>query len=114
MRASEVTNKPWGNFRQFTLNESSTVKILSINAGEELSLQTHKTREEYWFVIEGYPTITRGEQVFTAHPNDEILIEQGQQHRIAALDNDVLILEIAYGHFDEDDIVRLEDRYDRS
>ena len=114
MKASEVTKKPWGNFRQFTLNQPSTVKILTINVGETLSLQTHTTREEYWYIIQGHPTITKGEELITASPHDEIFIEQGQQHRMAAPQDNVLILEIAYGHFDEEDIVRLEDKYDRS
>ena len=113
MKKSEVTNKPWGEFRQFTLNEKTTVKTLSVNVGEVLSLQTHTTREEYWYVLEGNPQITQGEEIFIANPNDEILIEQGQKHRIAAPTNHVVILEIAHGHFDENDIIRLEDKYDR-
>lgn len=113
MRSSEITKKPWGEFRQFTLNEKSTVKTLSVIIGGELSLQTHSTREEYWFVLQGHPRITQGNQIFDAEPAQEIFIEQGQLHRIAAPHDDVVILEIAFGHFDEDDIVRLEDKYNR-
>lgn len=113
MKKSEVTKKPWGEFRQFTLNEQSTVKTLTVNPGEILSLQTHTTREEYWYVLEGNPEITRGDDIFIASPDEEIFIEQGQKHRIAAPTNKVVILEIAYGFFDEEDIVRLEDKYDR-
>ncbi|MCA9351828.1 phosphomannose isomerase type II C-terminal cupin domain [Patescibacteria group bacterium] len=114
MKASHVTKKPWGEFRQFTLNQESTVKTLSVNQGEELSLQTHTSREEYWYVLDGHPRITQGKDIFDAEPGREFFIEQGEKHRIAAPIDDVRILEIAYGHFDEDDIVRLEDRYDRS
>ena len=113
MKKSEVTKKPWGEFRQFTLNQQSTIKTLSVNAGEILSLQTHKTREEYWYVLEGNPEITLDDNIFTTKPGDEIFVEQGQKHRIAAPTNNVVILEIAYGHFDEDDIIRLEDKYNR-
>ena len=113
MKKSELTKKPWGEFRQFTLNEKTTVKTLSVNVGEILSLQTHTTREEYWFVLEGNPEITQGETIFTAEPGQEIFIELGQKHRIAAPTNHVLILEIAHGHFDENDIVRLSDKYNR-
>ncbi|MCI5051361.1 MAG: phosphomannose isomerase type II C-terminal cupin domain [Candidatus Pacebacteria bacterium] len=113
MKPSEVTNKPWGHFRQFTLNQQTTIKTLNVNAGEILSLQTHTTREEYWYVLEGHPQITLGDEIFDAQPGQEIFVTQGQQHRIAAPTDAVVILEIAYGHFDEDDIVRLEDKYNR-
>lgn len=37
--------RPWGNFERFTHNEISTVKILTVNPNEELSLQYHHNRE---------------------------------------------------------------------
>ena len=113
--SSKLIEKPWGSFRQFTHNEETTVKILEVNQGEELSLQLHHKRKEQWYVIEGTPSITRGDDVFVAQAGDEIFINVEQKHRIAAPDNYVRILEIAYGNFDEDqDIVRLEDKYDRA
>jgi mannose-1-phosphate guanylyltransferase/mannose-1-phosphate guanylyltransferase/mannose-6-phosphate isomerase len=105
--------KPWGYFRQFTHNEQTTVKILSVNAGEKLSLQTHAKRKEFWRVIVGNPTLTIGEETIDTQPGDEFTIEIGQKHRIATTDTDVIILEIASGYFDEDDIVRFEDKYNR-
>jgi len=113
MKLSEVTKKPWGEFRQFTLNEETTVKTLTVNSGEVLSLQTHSTREEYWYVIKGHPEITLDDNIFVAEPDQEIFVKQGQKHRISAPTDNVVILEIAHGHFDEEDIVRLEDKYDR-
>lgn len=113
MEKSKLVKKPWGEFRQFTLNQKTTVKTLSVNKGEILSLQTHTTREEYWYVLEGTPQITQGDHIFDAKTNQEIFIEKGQKHRIAAPYNNVVILEIAYGYFDEEDIVRLEDKYNR-
>ena len=37
--------KPWGGFEQFTLNEISTVKILTIKPGQTFSLQNIKAGE---------------------------------------------------------------------
>jgi mannose-6-phosphate isomerase-like protein (cupin superfamily) len=113
MKPLEFVKKPWGNFRQFTLNELTTVKTLTIDIGQELSLQTHMSRSEYWYVLIGKPLITQGDTVFEAEPHQEIFIKQGQKHRIAAPKNQVVILEIAHGHFDENDIIRLEDKYNR-
>ena len=36
--------RPWGAFERFTLNEPSTVKIITVNAGQTLSLQRHEHR----------------------------------------------------------------------
>ena len=36
--------RPWGNFRQFTQNTSSTVKIIFIKKGEAFSLQYHNNQ----------------------------------------------------------------------
>jgi mannose-1-phosphate guanylyltransferase/mannose-1-phosphate guanylyltransferase/mannose-6-phosphate isomerase len=105
--------RPWGSFRQFTSNEISTVKILRVKAGQKLSLQYHKKREEFWVVLSGNPSITIGEETKIANPQDEFFITQESVHRIAAPTNDVEILEIAFGEFDEQDIVRIEDAYGR-
>ena len=50
--------KPWGNFKQFSLNEKSTVKILEVNPNQILSLQKHSKRSEVWyFLTPGYVQI---------------------------------------------------------
>ena len=54
--------RPWGDFRQFTLNEKSTVKILTVKPKQAFSLQTHKNRREFWYFLEGSGTIIAGEK----------------------------------------------------
>ena len=107
--------KPWGNFRQFTHNEVTTVKVLSINPNSSLSLQYHKHRAEFWKVLSGHPAITIGENIINAKPGDEFKIAKLEKHRLEAKDDAVQILEIAYDNsFDEEDIVRIEDEYGRT
>ena len=108
-----TTSKPWGSFKRFTLNEVSTVKLLYINAGEELSLQYHNKREEFWKVVKGHPHIVIGEKSIEAEEGEEFSIGVGEKHRIGAPKDDIIILEISKGEFDEEDIVRLEDKYNR-
>jgi mannose-6-phosphate isomerase len=108
-----VVEKPWGSFRQYTLNEPVTVKTIHINKGETLSLQKHSKRSEFWKVLKGNPTFTIGSDVHEAHEGDEFEVEAGQEHRMAALHDDAVILEISRGEFDEMDIIRLEDKYGR-
>lgn len=105
--------RPWGSFDMFTHNEPSTVKLIYVKEGEILSLQYHKKRQEFWRVISGNPDLTIGEEVKTANPGDEFMILEGVKHRISAPNGEVVILEISKGDFDEDDIVRLEDKYNR-
>ena len=45
--------RPGGFFRRFTDNVVSTVKIINIKPNEELSLQSHNNREEFWHIIKG-------------------------------------------------------------
>jgi len=105
--------RPWGSFERFTQNESSTVKIITVNAGEELSLQYHLKRSEFWKILSGNPTITAGEKIIEAKAGDEFFQLAKQNHRIQAGATETRILEIAFGQFEEGDIVRLEDKYGR-
>lgn len=109
----EKNTRPWGSFITFTKNEESTVKLLNIKDGEEFSLQYHKNREEFWKVISGKPKITIGEETFVAEEGSEFFVPKETKHRVSATSGDVVILEISRGHFDEEDIVRLEDKYNR-
>jgi mannose-6-phosphate isomerase-like protein (cupin superfamily) len=108
-----IEKRPWGKFDQFTHNEISTVKILTVEAGKRLSLQFHKQREEFWRVIEGNGKITIGEKILNGKTGDEFLVKKGQKHRIEGGKNGIKILEIALGNFEENDNIRLEDDYGR-
>ncbi len=106
--------RPWGNFRQLTHNTPSTVKILFIKKGEAFSLQYHNERTEFWKIISGTPEITLGESVIHAKVGDEFEILPRMNHRVHSIDTDTEILEISSGNFDEEDIVRIEDKYGRA
>lgn len=105
--------RPWGNFIQFTHNEPCSVKILTINKGQSISLQYHHKRDEFWRVLSGDPIITVGDKTTHAKAGDEFFILQGAKHRLAGGNTDAQVLEISFGDFDENDIVRLEDTYGR-
>jgi len=106
--------RPWGKFEQFTKNEPTTVKIITVKAGQSLSLQYHKKRSEFWRIVAGEGIITIDEREMPAKIGDEFSVDILEKHRIkAGQEGDLVILEIASGEFDEDDIVRLEDSYGR-
>lgn len=107
-------SRPWGGFREFVKNTPVTVKITSVKAGESFSLQRHQKRSEFWRVLSGTPEITVGEVKTQANSGDEFNIPAGTNHRVSAIGVDAEILEISLGEFDENDIVRIEDKYGRA
>ena len=106
-------NRPWGKFEKFHENKACTVKLIYVNANSRLSLQYHKKRSEFWKVIKGTAMVEIDERTVTLQEGETITIPRQTKHRVLALENDCIILEIAYGKFDENDIVRLEDDYHR-
>ena len=105
--------RPWGSFEQFTHQETTTVKILTIQPSQSLSLQYHNKRSEFWKVIAGCGKVTIGDTVHDASEGDEFFVNKGEKHRIETNRCEIKVLEISFGDFDENDIVRLEDKYNR-
>ena len=109
----EKVERPWGNFERFTLNEKTTVKIITVNEGQSISLQTHEHRDEFWRVIKGSGVIRIGDKDNDAHEGDKFFCQRHAEHRVTGGPEGTVFLEIAFGDFDEGDITRLEDRYGR-
>jgi quercetin dioxygenase-like cupin family protein len=113
---SRRVEKPWGYEIIWAETDAYVGKILHINAGEALSLQYHRDKDETIFVL-------RGEMRFLAGPSPEELTEYrmresdrfhtppGTVHRMIAV-TDCDILEASTPHLE--DVVRLEDRYGRT
>lgn len=113
MREPVAVSKPWGDFRQFALNEPCTVKIITVKPGQATSLQTHNGRSEFWHVLSGDPKVTVDENETSAKPGDEFYILKQTEHRLAAQKETCQVLEVSFGFFDENDITRIEDNYGR-
>jgi len=104
--------KPWGNFKQFVLNKKCTVKILTLNPGQELSLQLHKKRSEIWYFFDR-STVQLGKKKIKVKLGSVVKIPKKKSHRILAGKKKVSVLEISFGKFEEKDEIRLEDKYGR-
>jgi mannose-6-phosphate isomerase len=106
--------KPWGEFEQFTHNEESTVKILTVQPGGILSSQYHFKRDELWLVLDDGAKVELDDRELFPRRGEKIFIPNHTAHRLSAVgDEPVRILEISFGNFDEEDIVRLDDVYGR-
>lgn len=109
-----VETRPWGAFEQFVCNEKVTVKIITVEPGQRLSLQRHDHRGEMWQVLDGPIDISLDGSAWTASGGEKVWVPQGAVHRMGnSGDRPARVLEVAFGHFDEDDIHRLEDDYAR-
>jgi mannose-6-phosphate isomerase len=108
-----VDHRPWGNFRQYTLNEPTTVKLITVEAGQQLSLQRHRHRDELWVVLDEGLLIRVGDETVRASAGQEFFIPRGTLHRVASGPTTGRFVEVCFGLFDEGDIERLDDVYGR-
>ena len=107
------TDKPWGFFEQFALNEQCTVKILHVKPGASLSKQYHENREEMWIALDEGLTVEVEDRVWKAKKGEHIMIPKMAAHRLSSKKGGRM-LEVSAGFFDEQDIVRVEDKYGRT
>jgi mannose-6-phosphate isomerase len=114
MVSKKIEERPWGRFEQFVHNEPCSVKLLYVKASSRLSLQYHNRRKEFWKVIRGPVDVQIGDDVITGNEGDEFEIPVGVKHRLQGLSSHGIILEISFGDFDEQDIVRLDDDFGRA
>jgi mannose-1-phosphate guanylyltransferase len=108
--------RPWGYFDSIDYGEGFQVKRLFINPGAKISLQKHQKRAEHWIVVKGIALVTCGEKIYKLTENQSTYIPKGEIHRLENCEKIPLeIIEIQTGNYlGEDDIIRLEDDYERS
>ena len=115
MISIESEERPWGRF--FVLHDEHNYKLkrIQVDPGGRLSYQYHQKRSEVWTIIEGEGTITLEDKVKEYSKGQTILIPQGIKHRIENKGVVKLVfIEVQTGsYFGEDDIVRIEDDYNR-
>ncbi|MBL4787253.1 MAG: mannose-1-phosphate guanylyltransferase/mannose-6-phosphate isomerase [Cohaesibacteraceae bacterium] len=105
--------RPWGNFAPLHNGKTHQVKVITVNAGGQLSLQKHRFRAEHWIVVSGTATVTVGRNTSELKSGEHAHIALGSVHRLENFgDEPVVLIEVQTGtYFGEDDIVRLEDAY---
>ena len=108
--------KPWGHELIWAETERYVGKVLFVKAGESLSLQFHRIKDESWLVQSGRAKLELG-SAGDALLDEEVIaagavfrFRPGTVHRISAIE-DTTIVEVSTPELD--DVVRLEDRYGR-
>ena len=115
MISLEIEERPWGRF--FVLHDEPTYKLkrIEVDPGGRLSYQYHHKRSEVWTIVEGVGTITLNSEIKEYSSGQTVIIPQGVKHRIENKSKKkVVFVEVQTGsYFGEDDIVRIEDDYNR-
>jgi mannose-6-phosphate isomerase len=106
--------KPWGYELIWAHAERYVGKLLHVQAGQALSLQYHRRKDETIHLFSGSMRFEydrgSGRREVTLKPGDSMRIRPGVVHRMIAL-TDCDVLEASTPELE--DVVRLEDRYGR-
>ena len=108
-----VTEKPWGSEELMEhTNQQITPKIMNIKAGHRNSLHYHKNKDEFVYCISGTGILQNNTDLITITPSSYNMVPKHVAHRVTTL-SDLKLLEISIGEYDENDIFRMEDDYNR-
>ena len=107
--------KPWGYEVIWAKTEKFVGKILYIKKGEKLSRQYHKIKEETIFVQKGKLLLEIGAKEYKKdlilNPGESFHIKPNMIHRFSTQNEDVTLFEVSTAELE--DVVRLEDKYNR-
>ena len=115
-RVHVTTHRPWGSYTVLEDERGYKIKRIVVKPGKRLSLQKHYHRNEHWIVVSGTATVTVSERNFLLRENESTFIRMGEVHRLANEGKiPVVLIEAQVGSYTgEDDIVRLQDDFNRS
>ncbi len=107
--------RPWGYYQSIDQGSRYQVKRIVVKPSGRLSLQKHYHRAEHWIVVRGAAEVTLNGSVKLVHENELIYLPIGSDHRLTNPGKiDLELIEVQTGSYlGEDDIVRIEDVYNR-
>jgi mannose-1-phosphate guanylyltransferase/mannose-6-phosphate isomerase len=107
--------RPWGYYQSIDQGSRYQVKRIVVRPGGRLSLQKHHHRAEHWVVVRGAAEVTLNAKTEMVHENESIYLPIGSMHRLANPGKiDLELIEVQTGSYlGEDDILRIEDDFNR-
>ena len=108
--------RPWGFYESLIQGERFQVKRIVVSPGRKLSLQKHYHRAEHWVVVNGSALVTRDDETMLVRENESVYLPLGCVHRLENPGKIPLaLIEVQSGaYLGEDDIVRMDDVYNRT
>lgn len=112
---TQRVHRPWGYYQAIHAGSRFQVKRITVNPGAKLSLQKHFHRAEHWVVVNGTAIVTRDDEETLLRENESVFVPLGCMHRLENPGKVPLnLIEVQWGSYlGEDDIVRVEDVYQR-
>ena len=112
--------RPWGSYTEFEKGHRYRIKRITVQPGEQLSLQMHHHRSEHWIVVKGTAKVVMEDEEgnlreFYIHENESTYVPKTTKHRLINPGKIPLeIIEVQVGEYvEEDDIIRFDDKYSR-
>ncbi|RAX53052.1 mannose-1-phosphate guanylyltransferase/mannose-6-phosphate isomerase [Helicobacter sp. 16-1353] len=107
--------RPWGSYTILLDATNYKIKQIVVKPKKRLSLQKHFHRSEHWVVVSGSAIVTLENKEFFLKANESTYIPMGNVHRLENPGKiDLVIIEVQVGEYlGEDDIVRIEDDFNR-
>jgi mannose-6-phosphate isomerase len=111
----QIEYRPWGSYEVLLDSPEYKVKRITVNPGKRLSYQYHEWRQEQWVVVLGTLSVVLDDEKVFRKEGESIRIPLGARHRAwNETDSDVQFIEVQTGaYFGEDDIIRIEDDFNR-
>ncbi len=106
--------RPWGKWEEYLNEKGYRVKRFIVKQGKRLSLQKHLHRSETWVIVQGKGLFTLNETSREIASGETITIPVEAIHRVENTgDQDLIVIETQIGDCREEDIVRLQDDWER-
>lgn len=108
-------NRPWGYYKVIAQGKNYCVKVIHVNVGQKLSVQSHNHRSEHWVVAEGIAYVLLNDKEMILGVGQSIDIPVKAVHSLQnSSEKDLEIIELQMGDIiSEDDIIRYSDIYGR-
>lgn len=107
--------RPWGFYTVLAQSKGFLTKLIHVNTGQRLSVQSHNHRSEHWVVLSGMAKVVLEGKDYILSAGNSIDIPLKAIHSLQnPYDTDLEIIEVQLGELlIEEDIVRYEDIYGR-
>lgn len=107
--------RPWGFYTVLAQGHGFLTKMIQVNPGQKLSIQSHNHRSEHWVVLSGLAKVVLEGKEIILSPGHSVDIPVKAIHSLQnPYEEELKIIEVQKGDLlVEEDIIRYEDMYGR-
>lgn len=114
-KVHKTVYRPWGFYTVIAQGQGFLTKLIHVNVGQKLSVQSHNFRSEHWVILSGTAKVVLEGKEHILSSGHSIDIALKAIHSLQnPFEDDLEIIEVQKGEtLSEDDIIRYEDMYGR-